>query len=237
MDLVTRVLKPDYFLEIGAHEADTALRIARKLPECTSVGFEADPGVHKHFCEEFEQQGVPENFHYRHMAVTDKVGDVEFFMQPKEDPEFLFANNSLKTKPGQEYESIRVEAATIDSLYKPKSEETAVLKLDVEGHHYEVLEGATDFLDNTQAIYAEVEDYKIWEGQKTVFEVYDLLDGAGFVPVTRDVETPGQYNVMFLKKDIAFDRRFRGRIALYFKELSLLNELAGRNVAIYNRPV
>ena len=78
------------------------------------------------------------------------------------------------------------------------------------------------------AIYAEVEDYEIWKGQKTVFEVYELLEKFNFVHVTRDIETPGQYNVLWLSKKLAFERKFRSRISLYLNELHVLAEIAKR---------
>ncbi|MDD7909412.1 FkbM family methyltransferase [Pseudovibrio exalbescens] len=233
MDIVTRVAKPELFVEVGAHEADTSLTLAKKLENCTALALEADPEVFEHFEMEFDRSPPPPNFQYINKAASDHSGVIPFFKQKqKETQSDLYKNNSLMRKPGELYDTTNVECVTLDAISQPELKRPTVLRIDVEGHLFEVLRGATETLKNTIAIYAEVEDYEIWSGQKTVFQNYELLKQAGFSPVTRDVETPGQYNVFFLRNELAFSRAYRGRIALYFKELSVLNELAGRNVKV-----
>lgn len=231
MDLMLRVAKPELFIEVGAHEAGTSLKIAQRLEHCQVMAFEADPDVFEHFRADLKESEPLKNFQYMNTAISNKLGSVSFFKQFSNEDK-LFANNSLMQKPGENYSEIQVSCTTLDAHAQPDLKRSTVLRIDVEGHLFEVLEGAQETLKNTIAIYAELEDYEIWAGQKTAFEIYDLLEACGFIPVTRDVETPGQYNVFFLRRELAFTRAYRGRIALYFKELSLLNELAGRNVNI-----
>lgn len=220
-DLVCRVIQPDYFFEIGAHEASTSVKVKRKLPQCGVYAFEADIDVFEYY-----KKKVGRTIEYRNEAVANFSGALTFYKQIQPNGE-LFLNNSIKTKSSVEYSEYKVNAVTVDDLFCSMAPGSVVLRIDVEGNTYEVLSGARDTLKNVKAIYAEVEDYEIWSGQKTAFAVHELLDEAGFVPVSRDVETPGQYNVFWLPQALAQDRRFRARLTLYYNELKKLDRIAG----------
>ena len=55
-----------------------------------------------------------------------------------------------------------------------------IFKLDVEGLSYEVLESCGDYLAKIKCIQVENEYHQIWEGQKTVHDVYTFLEDRGF---------------------------------------------------------
>ena len=223
LDLVGRVIQPSHIFEIGAHEAATSLELSRRLKESVCVAFEADLEVFAHFKIEFEAAPAPGNFRYINCAISDHDGCSIFHRQLSNNDVgggALIRNNSLYRKPGVGYEKICVNCHRLDTLAAELGSITScALKIDAEGLTYQVLSGAPNLLDVCVAIYAEVEDYEIWEEQKTVFDVYELLDARGFVPVSRDVETPGQYNVLWLRYEDALLRKFRSRLALYYSEL------------------
>jgi len=219
--------QPTHFYEIGAHEAATAIQIARKLPTSICVAFEADPDIHAHFTSEHAAKGVPPNFSYLQSAIADYDGEASFQKQVEIDGEIvsnLLPNNSLKQKKtGIRYREVRTPCMRMDAYVRSHGPvEKAVLRIDVEGLCYEVLQGASHLLDKCAAVYAEVEDYEIWDGQKTVFDIYPMLEKYDFVPVSRDVQTPGQYNVLWLRKQDAINRKFRSRLSMYYNELTLI---------------
>jgi FkbM family methyltransferase len=231
LDLVSRILKPDFFLEIGAYEAATARKVASRLINTECYAFEADPENFQKFKNEFQEIKL-QNFHYLHRAISNHDGFIEFHKQNGVQCDLL-PNNSILPKIHLDmntgYEIINVSSCRIDSFFKNALDiknKSFVLRIDVEGLCYEVLQGAANTLNSCLAVYAEVEDYEIWKDQKTVFEIYQFLEELGFIPVTRDIQTPGQYNVLWLRMDTAFDRRFRSRISLYLNELHLLCDIA-----------
>lgn len=229
MDFVCRIIKPDLFLEIGAHEAAASKRVASNLPDCKCYAFEADPSVYQKFQTENVQGNVIDNFQYVNMAISDHVGMVGFQKQVRDGgPESeVFLNNSLLKKGNHiAYNEVSVHASTVDEFCKEISFDSAVLRIDVEGVSHQVLSGARETLKKCAAIYAEVEDYEIWQNQKTVFEVYSLMDECGFVPISRDFETPGQFNLLFLPSVVAYDRKFRGPLAIYHRHVSRINEVS-----------
>jgi len=223
-DLLVRVMRPSHFFEIGAYEAKTARQVAARLPDAGCFAFEADPDVYRHFKALHNKGNTPPNFNYIHCAISDYDGQARFQKQANLKPGLgtLPPNNSLRQKHAEiGYAEVDIPCQQLDTFIAPfiKEVHSTVLRIDVEGACYEVLSGSDQLLGSCIAIYAEVEDMEIWKGQKTVFDIYDMLDERGFVPVTRDVQTPAQYNVLWLKKDDSFLRHFRSRIALYHTEL------------------
>jgi len=152
-DLVTRVIQPAHFYEIGAYEASTAIRVAKKLPNSTCVAFEADPDIHAHFTSEHISTGVPPNFSYIQSAIADYDGPVKFQKQVEIDGKIasnLLLNNSLKQKKiGIRYQDVRTPCIRMDTYVRSHGPvEKAVLRIDVEGLCYEVLQGALQLLNS-----------------------------------------------------------------------------------------
>jgi FkbM family methyltransferase len=224
LDIVVRILKPSHFFEIGAYEAGTSIRIAKQLSQTVCVAFEADQDVYSHFLS-VHAPASPPNFRYLHRAICDYDGVMNFQKQTAidgQEADILAKNNSAKQKDIQAtYRSIETKCQRIDTFVAELSERptSCILRLDVEGICYEALMGAGDVLDTCVAVYAEVEDFVIWRDQKTAFAVHELLYRRGFVPVSRDVETVGQYNVLWLKQGLTNFRPIRSRLAIYFSEL------------------
>jgi FkbM family methyltransferase len=238
-DLLVRVMKPTHFFELGAYEAKTARQAAARLPEAVCYAFEADAEVYGHFSSIHRKDPTPPNFSYIHSAISDYDGQASFQKQVRGQSilGFLPPNNSLLQKQAETgYEEVTTPCQRLDSFVRPFAAEVkrAVLRLDVEGSCYEALAGSEQILDASVAIYAEVEDMEIWKGQKLVFDIHRLLDEKGFVPVSRDVQTPAQYNILWLRKDDSVLRKFRSRIALYNTELQhiVLKSLSAASAAI-----
>ncbi len=228
-DLATRLMPSDIFLEIGAYEGSTSQRVAAKNSGTNCYAFEADPSVYNNFFDINVTENTLENYKYINNAVSDRTGSIEFYKQLVTDLDMdadLLPNNSALVKPSTEYKSISVPSTTVDDFLEDKEFGTVTLRIDVEGLCYEVLVGSGKTLAKTNVIYAEVEDFEIWEGQKTVFDLYGLLDDAGFYPVTRDVQTPGQYNVLFLREYDLFRRAVRAPITLFNRRMDRLNQIA-----------
>ncbi|MEM0949198.1 MAG: FkbM family methyltransferase [Pseudomonadota bacterium] len=227
-DFVARLMKPSHFIEIGAHEARASNRVAQALPETTCFAFEADRDVYDYFTS---KGAIHAGVQYIYSAVSNRTGEVAFYKDVKVEPTAaapFSGNNSVLRKPGdKEYTAVNVPTTRLDDFFQSgqgaaQTLESAVLWIDAEGHAYDVLQGAPQVLNKTVGIYVEVEDYPIWIEQKTAFDVFSLLDRFGFVPVTRDVETPGQYNVLLLKRPMHLERSYRSRIAMYHAELSAI---------------
>jgi len=75
-----------------------------------------------------------------------------------------------------------------------------LLKIDVEGSSYEVLEGFGDMIWNVKCIHIECEHVPVWKGQKLYSDVEQYLIGKGFIPVSIRIGFP-QSDSVWVKKE------------------------------------
>jgi len=109
--------------------------------------------------------------------------------------------------PGtEEAGSTWVSTTRLDALLEVGGiEAPALLKIDVQGHEYEALEGATAILPAFDQIVSEVSFAELYEGQRLAGDVTALLHEAGFALV-------GVFNVRrarsgaCLQADFLFER-------------------------------
>ena len=92
---------------------------------------------------------------------------------------------------------VEVPSARLDSVIPDRNVNVGAW-IDVEGAIREVLAGASGLLPQVAVLKVEVEDAQIWEGQLISLGVIEHLLAAGLVPVARDAEYVGQYNVLFV---------------------------------------
>lgn len=76
-----------------------------------------------------------------------------------------------------------------------------LLKIDVEGFSYEVLEGFGDTLDIVKCIHVECEHEPVWKGQKLYPDVERLLIEKGFIPVSMRIGFP-QSDSVWVRKEL-----------------------------------
>lgn len=76
-----------------------------------------------------------------------------------------------------------------------------LLKIDVEGFSYEVLEGFGDALDIVKCIHVECEHESVWKGQKLYPDVERLLIDKGFIPVSMRIGFP-QSDSVWVRKEL-----------------------------------
>jgi FkbM family methyltransferase len=122
----------------------------------------------------------------------------------------LNRTDEYKLDPALERREVPV--TTLDGLLeKHKFEPPFGLKVDTEGFDYQVIEGASNFLRDTQFVIAEVNVAKIYEGSYTFADFIRIMDEHGFylcdiLRVGRQKLPPFDINfvdAMFLKANLA----------------------------------
>lgn len=198
---LSRLLQPQLFIEAGAKDAQTSIRMRRYLPDTEIVAFEASPVNYARFSE---NTALRENtIDYRHSAVSDYDGEIEFHIRKTADgkpvPKFSGANSILqRVAENVEYDVVKSKCIRLDTAF-PTPKRNAIW-VDVEGATKNVLRGASSFLANTSVALIEVEDYEIWKGQWTAAKVMSFLFELDLLPVARDFEYRGQYNILFVNR-------------------------------------
>lgn len=216
-------LQPQVVLEIGAKEA-TFSRIMRKtLPEAKVIAFEANPYVYAK--QRKVSDPIAEGVDYRHLAVSDRTGEISFFVQTRRGPKSVkrtVGSNSLMERLGDvDTEEVTVASTRIDELIAAENlvgEKTAWI--DVEGAIGLVLAGLGPVLDQFTMVFAEVEEREFWADQWTWPQVQAFMAERGFHAVARDFEYEGQNNVLFVRADVLQLANVRRALAAHYSSLA-----------------
>jgi FkbM family methyltransferase len=137
-------------IDVGANRGSVLAHMVRVAPAGRHVAFEPLPDLAAALAQRFPQVDV------RSVALSDRTGRAGFVRRP--DP----ALSSLESAPedsrwhdvGREgAQRIEVEVARLDDVL-PEGMRPAFLKIDVEDHEYQVLEGALETLREHQPVVA-----------------------------------------------------------------------------------
>lgn len=81
-----------------------------------------------------------------------------------------------------------------------------VLKIDTQGHDFEVIKGCGESLNVTKYIELEVQttEFEIYQGQSKKNELLDYMEKKGFELVRTEIQTYGQEeNLIFINKNLS----------------------------------
>jgi FkbM family methyltransferase len=195
--LLQKYITPTSVLEIGSrdgHDTHDICKFFNINPEnCTIV--EAHPELYKIICETYPQYKVY-NF-----AASNKDGVVEFRAGVVGHESNVGISSLMIHKTYHHYHD-KVEVSMFKMSDK-LSQNFDLLKIDVEGHAYEVLEGFGDSIKNFKAIAVETEEIEIWENQKIHDDVQRLLEDKGFKLVDKQRAWDDQFDCLFIRKEKA----------------------------------
>jgi FkbM family methyltransferase len=184
-----KTLKPDIYIEVGAHDAEFSKMIASEINDIPILAFEASPYV-------FNKYSPIPGVTYINKAISDKNDFIDFEIQ--NDIELTAVNNSImKRNEKKDYNYIPVESITLNSILKDYR--NICLWIDCEGANREVLVGASEVLDYVSSIFIEVEKIEFWDGQWLDQDVVEYLGKFGFFLLDKDSQYENQYNCIFVK--------------------------------------
>ena len=204
-----RRIEPTIVLEIGAHEATFSQWAAATFPTAKVLAFEANPYVHAKYAEALAATSVD----YRNLAVGPINGEVQLNVPTEvwgRERELTnrMASLGVHTESTDDIQ-VTVPSVRLDDHLSLSADDRVVAWIDVEGANEIVLTGSGGVLDQTDAVFIEVESEPIWEGQWLDGDVATYLADHGLVPVARDIFKPHlhQYNVVFARDEHARDPR------------------------------
>jgi len=140
--------------DLGALDGEYTLHFAEYFPNAIIHSFEPNPVslplVYK------RQEKYPDRIIVHPVAISSKKGSTTYYRQPSEGMGTLIPRDNSA-------ESFPVETNTLDSEYAGGTID--LLKIDVEGFEWEVLQGAEKTLKNTNAVFVEIDPiYKNFNG-------------------------------------------------------------------------
>ena len=188
------ILNPTNFFEIGSRDGHDTKTISDfyKLPSKSCFIFEAHPDCYKQISYTYD-------FNVFHLAVTNENKYLTFNAAPLDSDNI--GASSLTFRDNFKTNSVEVQGYRLDTILEsiPDNQEIDLMKLDVEGHTYEVLEGAGDRLKSIKAIQLELEHVEIWPKQKLYDDVKTYLYNNGFIMVNHVRLCNSQSDSLFIQ--------------------------------------
>jgi FkbM family methyltransferase len=134
-------------------------------------------------------------------AASNIDGDVIFNCVVTDNQELVGVSSIKKsTVINLDYEQTIVPCFKLEKLIKENSIE--LLKIDVEGHAYEVLEGIGEELKNIKGIQVETEMTYAFENQKLDDDVHQYLLQNDFVLIDKKRCWAAQYDCLYVNKKL-----------------------------------
>lgn len=172
--------KAQTIIEIGSRDGRDAYYLYTSLNAYKAYTFEANP-----LCHQVIDQTYPE-FHNICGAVSNFSGVGEFNAVQSYNLDIL-GTSSLRDRNDDWYnDKAKKITVSIDSManYIIQYNITPpfdVVKVDVEGCSYEVIEGFGPFINGVKLFHVENETIAYWKDQKLADEVGELLTSYGFI--------------------------------------------------------
>ena len=195
--------KPEVILDLGSYNALQSIEFCTLYPKAKIFAFECNPSAIK-LCKENILN--LKNIEIIPKAVFNENKLIKFYhVERQKGVSSIYKVSSEYSSIGKFIqEEIEVEATRIDTWAK----ETKIDKIDLcwsdlQGAEYEALEGMGELIYTIQALYLEVEEQKLYNGQKLFDDVVKFLDSKGFTMIRYQPSKPGWWgNAIFLNNKL-----------------------------------
>lgn len=169
-------------VDVGAHQGQFALFALERFPSASVVCLEPLPQPRERL---EEVTGWSHRVRTLAVAASNRTeAKASMHVSKRDDSSSLQAigPKQVKAFPGTEEVGLTVvPVARLDSLFSASDiVDPAMLKVDVQGHEYEVLEGSSAILPAFCEVAVEASFVELYEGQRLAGEVTALLEDAGF---------------------------------------------------------
>lgn len=185
-------IAPETIIDVGANKGQFSTFARREWPDAKIHAFEP-------IAEQAERlrQVLPKGVKLHQCALSNKSGEATLHLASRRDSSSLLPLGASQKKifGMDEVGTIVVRTARLDEALTAKSiRSPALLKIDVQGFEFEVLEGITGLCSSIRWVFVEVSYVELYEGQRFFHDIEGLLNGMGFVQiatgsVTRDAES------------------------------------------------
>ena len=180
---------PVVFFDIGANTGQTIDYITKLFPNASIFSFEPTPRVFRELYEKYEGT---KNVYLFDIALAESNGRLDFYTS-----DFSPTNSCLQPNDAlyggcypaikealAETKTIQVEALTLDSWYAEyfaDSEEVDLVKINVQGFEYNVLQGGLQTLrEKVKVLYLEVQYLEFYKNAVPFYKIFELLYENGF---------------------------------------------------------
>jgi FkbM family methyltransferase len=193
-----------YFIDIGANRGDF-IDLALSLPATTSItAFEPIPALYKRLQRKYQHRT---EVHIRNEAVSSKTGPKNFDLNIARPELSSFEKLTASAKESyqvSDIESFDVQCIRLDSLLENQEQKPIFLKIDAQGHDYEILKSLSRRVAlSIRYILCEVPINPIYEDSVSWIDYLSLLHSLGFEPLAFEKVASNQEGRL-IEADIVF---------------------------------
>ncbi len=134
--------KPDFFIDIGAHGGLYSIIIKKQFPNIKVYAFEPDRQNRYQLYSNIFLNGLENVIDIFDIGLSNYDGEASFGIREK----FRRGGKGISNSGSE-----KVSVNKLDNILKFKNKK-CFIKIDVEGHEKQVLEGAKTFLDNNNCL-------------------------------------------------------------------------------------
>ena len=165
---------PGLFLDIGSNIGYYTMLLANANKDRRVWAFEPNPSPRECLEDSVEMNGFTERVMVFPFALSDKDGEADFIFQKGVSG----SGHISKEKEG----TIKVAIKNFQELWQRNdSPRIALLKIDVEGHEWQVLSGMEEMLKRDRPnIVVELVDAQLARGGSSSVQICDFLRGLGY---------------------------------------------------------
>lgn len=191
-------IKPFTVFDIGSYNAKDLMLIYNAFRDNLSIydlfAFEAHPNMIV-YCK----RRIPERNVFN-CVISNKNESVKFHAVDLEVNQNHGTSTLYETK--RPHKIIDIDSCRIETLIQMDIIPIPnVVKIDVEGHSYEALEGFGSYIKYVDIFHVELETREIFKGQKLQSDVKDFMSTKDFFACSIDsIGDSGQNDVIFLNK-------------------------------------
>jgi FkbM family methyltransferase len=178
MGQIYKKTNPAAVLDIGSHDGNTVLKILDYIPDAKIHAFEPTPAVAAKLRE--RMLGLA-NVSVHELAMSDKTGTLDFFLNSSEQSNSLLDNVAAENQPFEDSQrhlsKVQIQAMALDD-WAAKHEPAGhlIVKADIQGAERLLLAGGQrTFSDKVLAFYSEVCLLPQYKGQTTFWELNRIL--------------------------------------------------------------
>jgi len=192
--------EPQSIMDIGAMDGADTETLESNFKTGNVYIIEPHPVLYSRICE-----NRPE-FKSFNFAASNQTAELEFNTINTKNSNLGISSlyervDDLSWASPSQFDKISVKSMRMDEFMESNQIDTIdLLKIDVEGHSFEVLEGFGERLKSIKCIHIENEHTEVWKNQKLYPEVEPILVNNGFVMLSIKVGWP-QTDSIWIQKN------------------------------------
>lgn len=191
-------------IDVGANIGDTSVPWMSES-DIEVYAFEPDPRMFSVL-----KKHQSSRYHVFNQAISSEEGRLNFFQSVDTSCSSLlpYTDEGIKrwiSPVGRVHSTlgvIQVDTVTLSRVFEENHlEKVDYLKIDAQGHDFEVVKSAGEYLRNIREVMLEVQvtDFELYKGSSKIKDVLDYMKSYEFIEIRREANTGDQeYNITFL---------------------------------------